>query len=135
MLIAERTERHRHAPIAAQESCVSMKRRNILFGFIAAGILGAVSLARSQAARSAHRIGYLSLRAGPGPLDEEFLAALRGLGYAEGRNLTIEYRWAADSEERLPALAKELARLSEGRLLGDESAAALAAREVDKALS
>jgi putative ABC transport system substrate-binding protein len=49
-----------------------------------------------------------SLRAGPGPFDEDFLAALRDLGYVESRNLAIEYRWAADNEERLPALAAEL---------------------------
>jgi len=36
---------------------------------------------------------------------------LRELGRIEGRNLTIEYRWAADKEERLPALAAELVRL------------------------
>jgi len=41
-------------------------------------------------------------------LDEEFLAALRDLGYVEGQTMAIEYRWAADNEERLPALAAEL---------------------------
>ena len=54
------------------------------------------------------RIGYLSLRAGPGPLEEDFFAALRELGYVEGRNLEVVYRWAADKEERLPALAAQL---------------------------
>src|SRR5262245_40357604 len=76
-------------PAPVMPFCVPMNRRSILFRFIAAGILGMVSLAHAQRAQSAHRIGYLSLRAAPGPLDEEFLAALRGLGYAEGRNLTI----------------------------------------------
>jgi len=65
---------------------------------------------RSSAQRDAgvRRIGYLSLRAAPGPLDLEFIAALKNLGYVEGRNLVVVYRWATDNEERLPALAAEL---------------------------
>jgi putative tryptophan/tyrosine transport system substrate-binding protein len=57
-------------------------------------------------------MGYLSLRTGPGPLDEAFLRGLRALGYVEGRNLVIEYRWAAEKEDRLPALAAELVKLN-----------------------
>lgn len=72
-------------------------------------VLGGTSrVALAQPDSKIRRIGYLSLRAGPGPADEEFLAALRELGYVEGRNLAIEYRWSADNEERLPALAAEL---------------------------
>lgn len=56
------------------------------------------------------RIGYLSLRAAPGPGDAAFLEALSALGYVDGRNLYIEYRFAADREDRLPALAAELVR-------------------------
>jgi len=41
-------------------------------------------------------------------LEEDFFAALRDLGYVEGRNLEVVYRWAADKEERLPALAAQL---------------------------
>jgi len=57
------------------------------------------------------RIGYLSLRTGPDKLDGEFLAALRGLGYVEGRTIHIDYRWAAGSEKRAEALARELVAL------------------------
>ena len=38
-------------------------------------------------------------------------SGLRELGYVEGRNLSIEYRWAAGKVERLPELAKELVLL------------------------
>jgi putative ABC transport system substrate-binding protein len=84
-------------------------RRKFVVSVAGAIILGRTSLVtRAQRDSKIRRIGYLSLRAGPGPLDEEFLAALRELGYVEGRNLAIEYRWAADNQERLPALAAEL---------------------------
>ena len=86
-------------------------RRRFVIGSAGAIVLGGTALAtRAQPERRVRRIGYLSLRAGPGPLDEQFLAALGNLGYVEGRNLAIEYRWAADNEERLPALAAELVR-------------------------
>jgi putative ABC transport system substrate-binding protein len=40
-----------------------------------------------------------------------FVQRMRELGWTEGRNLTIEYRWAKGNIERLPELAKELVRL------------------------
>jgi len=84
-------------------------RRKFVVSVAGAIVLGGTSLVtRAQRDAKIRRVGYLSLRAGPGPSDEEFLAALRELGYVEGRNLAIEYRWAADNEERLPALAAEL---------------------------
>lgn len=55
-------------------------------------------------------IGYLAQRAGPWHLDQAFVDALRELGYVEGRNVAIEYRWGANAAD-LPALAAELARL------------------------
>jgi ABC-type uncharacterized transport system substrate-binding protein len=55
------------------------------------------------------RIGYLV--AGTGIIPEAFRQALRDLGYVEGQNLAIEYRYAANQLERLPDLAAELVRL------------------------
>ena len=84
-------------------------RRKLVVSVAGAIVLGSASLVtRAQRDRMVRRIGYLSLRAGPSAFDDEFLAALRELGYVEGRNLAIEYRWAADNEDRLPALAAEL---------------------------
>jgi ABC-type uncharacterized transport system substrate-binding protein len=63
------------------------------------------------------RIGVLTLRSGPGKPDEAFRAGMRDLGYVEGQNLVIEYRWGAGEEDRLPALATELVRLNVDALL------------------
>ena len=43
--------------------------------------------------------------------DESFLQTLRELGYVEGKNITIEARYAQDNFDRLPELARELVRL------------------------
>ena len=63
-----------------------------------------------QSPTRAARIGYLSLRQGPSNLDESFHQGLRELGYVEGQNLSIEYRWAAWKHDRLAALAEDLVR-------------------------
>jgi putative tryptophan/tyrosine transport system substrate-binding protein len=78
--------------------------------------LGALLLALSfpadaQQAKKMPRLGYLTLRAGPSGQDEAFKQELRHLGWVEGQNIAVEYRWAADKVDRLPALAEELVRL------------------------
>jgi putative ABC transport system substrate-binding protein len=52
-------------------------------------------------------IGFLSVGS-PGPLIAAFRQGLSETGYVEGQNLTIEYRWAEDHYDRLPALAADL---------------------------
>ena len=70
-------------------------------------------IAGAQKARGPHRIGWLSpASAAEGlPNLEALRAGLRGLGYVEGQNITIEVRWADGRTERLPRLAAELVRL------------------------
>src|SRR4051812_42667906 len=56
-------------------------------------------------------IGYLSPES-PGPFASRvraFREGLAGTGYVEGRNATIEFRWAEGQYDRLPALAADLA--------------------------
>src|SRR5262245_47726413 len=59
---------------------------------------------------------------------DEFRQGLRELGWVEGRNLVIEYRWAEGKSDRLPALAAELVRLKMDVLVVGSSPAAMAAK-------
>jgi putative ABC transport system substrate-binding protein len=74
------------------------------------GVLTPASETAAQATARVPVIGYLAQRAGPWHLDKAFVDGLRELGYVEGRNIVIEYRWGANSAD-LPALAADLARL------------------------
>jgi putative tryptophan/tyrosine transport system substrate-binding protein len=58
-----------------------------------------------------------------------FRSGLRDLGWIEGRNLAIEFRWAEGNYDRLPVLAEELLRLNIDVLVTHGAAGALAAKE------
>lgn len=61
---------------------------------------------------------------------DTFRQGLRDLGYVEGKNIVIEYRWAQGRVERLPDLAAELARLKVDVIFAANTPAALAAKQV-----
>src|SRR5262245_60585152 len=77
--------------------------------------LASVHLAEAQPAKKVSRIGFLlsPSPSAPGFVDriEAFKQGLRELGYVEGQNIVIEYRWAEGRYERLPILADELVSL------------------------
>src|SRR5215831_14592824 len=73
------------------------------------GLLAAPLAAGAQQAGKVYRIGVLL--ASDSPNVEAFRQELRKLGYVEGRNILIEYRWHEGKVDRLPALAAELVNL------------------------
>ena len=89
-----------------------MKYKVILF-LLAASVLICSHLADAQQTKKVFRIGYLSTteRAGDSIRGEGIRAALRELGYIEGQNVAIEYRYADNKLDRLPELATDLVRL------------------------
>jgi putative ABC transport system substrate-binding protein len=70
--------------------------------------------AQAQQPKKVPRIGFLaatSPTSGSPARSEAFREGLRELGYVEGKNIVIEYRYAEGKLDRLPALAAELVRL------------------------
>ena len=85
-----------------------------LFVMLALSVLAAPVVAAAQQPTKVYRIGRLSPGFPPSQLSpsrEAFRQALRELGYVEGQNLVIEWRWAEGRDERLPNLAAELVQL------------------------
>src|SRR5262245_22929973 len=90
-----------------------------------------VSLAvDAQPAGEVRRVGLLSNSSPKSSVRfvDEFRQGLRELGWVEGRNIVIEYRWAEGTSDRLPALAAELVRLKVDVLVVGSSPAAMAAK-------
>ena len=85
-----------------------MRRREFIAGLGSAAALPTTGLTQQQLPV----IGFLH-SASPGPYARLVAAFQQGLGeagYVEGRNVAIEYRWANDQYDRLPALAADLVR-------------------------
>ena len=89
-----------------------MKKKIIGLALGALLIALSVSAEAKQPARI-HRIGILiaSSASSYSARVEAFRQRLRELGYVEGKNIVIEYRYAEGKRERLPDLAAELVRL------------------------
>ena len=109
---------------------ISLDKRRTLVAFLAFG-LPAVALAiTAQPPGKVPRIGYLSPATSTtgGVLRDAFLHGLRELGYLEGRNIRIEYRWAGGQLDRLPQLASELVQLRVQIIVAAGTRSILAAR-------
>jgi len=94
--------------------------------------------ADAQRAGKVPRIGVLSTNSHASEASvyhlEAFRQGLRDLGYVEGQNITVEYRFAEWQEERLPALAAELVRLPVDVLVARSAPAADSARRATSTL-
>jgi putative ABC transport system substrate-binding protein len=92
------------------------------------GLLAAPLAAEAQPVGRVPRIGILRIGSQPDPFVEAFRQGLRQLGYDEGRNINIEYRWAEGRDEQLPGLAADLARLKVDVIVAGGSQALVAKR-------
>ena len=86
--------------------------------------------AEAQQAGKVFRIGFLdqSTASGSAVLWEAFRQEMLKLGWVEGKNIAIEYRFAEQKRERLPELAADLIRLKVDLILVSEATPALAAK-------
>jgi putative tryptophan/tyrosine transport system substrate-binding protein len=97
-----------------------------------AGLLSTPLIVEGQQTGKVWRIGFLSSRSPSATTVriEAFRRGLRELGYVEGRNLIIEYRWAEGKDDRLPVLAAELVQLPVDVIVAQATVPAIAARRV-----
>jgi putative tryptophan/tyrosine transport system substrate-binding protein len=90
-----------------------MRKTNLIW-LLVTFFLTTISLAEAQQPGKIPRIGYVSTTGdpnNPGPNVETFKRKLRDLGYVEGNNILIEYRYIEGKMDRTPGLVAELLQL------------------------
>jgi putative ABC transport system substrate-binding protein len=98
-------------------------------------LLAAPLAAEGQRPGKIPHIGVLASRSpeAPGP-SEGLYQGLRELGYVEGRNVAIAWRWARGDQKKFPELAAELARLNVDVIVAANNAAVGAARRATRTI-
>src|SRR6266481_6005108 len=112
-------------------------RKKILIWLLATVLLMTASYAYAQQSAKIPRIGVLSRRANPSPTAPDpnadaFRQGLRELGYIEGKNIILEYRYAEGKVDRLPVLVAELLQLKVDVLLSGTIPGIRAAKQATK---
>ena len=114
---------------------MTTRRRELLIA-LGAGALAWAGAVRAQAPPTVRRIGLLS---GSTPSVnassyQAFRLGLRDLGWVEGTNISIEYRYAEGRHDRLPDLAADLVRLKVDVIVTTATSDALAAQKATRAI-
>src|SRR5258708_2914871 len=110
-----------------------MSRRRFLRA-MCGSLLVAPLVAEAQQAGKVYRVGLLGLTAGRTANIDNLLHALRDLGYVEGRNLVMEFRWADGKTERLPGLADDLVRAKVDVIVAYTTIGVRAAKQATKTI-
>src|SRR5262245_15467647 len=108
----------------------------IIICLVAVALLSIVSVAEAQQPKKVPRIGYVS-GSGPVTSDPRFDAlrqGLRDLGYIEGKNILIEYRYAEGRQDPIPSLVAELVQLEVDVLVSPSLPAIRAAKQATKTI-
>jgi putative ABC transport system substrate-binding protein len=113
-----------------------MTTRRELLVALGAGALAWAGATRAQAPAKVRRIGLLSTTSPSvsAPWLQAFRLGLRDLGWVEGKNISIEYRYAEGRRDRLPDLAADLVRLKVEVIVTSSGPAALAAQKATRAI-
>src|SRR5207302_3940051 len=112
-----------------------MKKATSTLFILATLILAPVYPAHAQKQATIPRMGLLYLGAPPpNPVVDGFMQGLRELGYIDGKNIIIEYRFAEGKEDRLPELAKELVRLKVDAIFTAGTPALFALKQATKTI-
>lgn len=108
--------------------------KRIISGLLAIIFLAAVSPVDAQLAGKLQRVGVLNPNSAVtfAKSGDALRQGLRVLGYAEGQNLAMEYRYAEGKLDRLPELAADLVRHKVDVIVASSTPAAMAARDATK---
>ena len=117
---------------SSRASGEAMRRREFIT--LLGGLTAWPFAARAQQPEKMHRIGYLTLLSGPSSSTEGFQSGLSQLGYVEGQNVIIIYRWAAGRKDRLVDLAKELLQLKVDLFASQSTEAIMAIRSINETI-
>ena len=97
--------------------------------------LAAPIAVEAQQGRAIPRVGFLFYgSAGSSPEVDAFRRGLTELGYVDGQNVSVDYRFASGRAERLPALAAELVRLGPNVIVAPGTPGAIAAKQATDAI-
>jgi len=105
-----------------------MINRRTFIGTLAGGLLASPFTIFAQQPTRLPRVGYLG-NVENSPLLEGFRQGMRELGYVDGRNVTMEWRWSEGRTDRMPALALELVELNVDIIVVSSTQAARAAKQ------
>jgi putative tryptophan/tyrosine transport system substrate-binding protein len=113
-----------------------MKKAGLSSILIAVVLLAVGVIAEAQQPKKVARIGYISSGdpASESNRIEAIRVALRDLGYIEGQNIAIEYRYAEGKQDRFPELAAELVLLKVDIIVVGGDALARAAKNATKTI-
>jgi putative ABC transport system substrate-binding protein len=112
--------------------------RKKIFGFALCAMLFSLTFpAQGQQPSKIPRIGVVPVSGDPntpGLLVEAFRGGLHELGYVEGKNILVEYRYPGEESDRLPALVAELVQLKVDVLVSSSTGAIRAAKQATKTI-
>jgi ABC-type uncharacterized transport system, periplasmic component len=117
-----------------------MRRRDVislLGGAAVANSLAAWPLAaRAQQAGKVRNVAWLGVGQAdqPSPYLESLRAGLRELGYVEGQNIVIEWRWGHGKTERFPEFAAEVVRIPVDVIVAANTPAGVAAKKATQTI-
>jgi len=113
-----------------------MGKKTIIVVWLVGLALASIDLAEAQQPKKVARIGFLTSSTASFnlPRFNAFREGLHDLGYVEGQNITIEYRFAEGKLGRLPDLAVELVRLKVDLIIATADAAVRAAKQASKTI-
>jgi putative ABC transport system substrate-binding protein len=112
-----------------------MRRAALLAALVVFGTPVAARHAEAQTQAKIPRIAFISTTSpGTSPATDAFVRGLRDLGYIEGRNIAVEWRWGRGSTARFPEFASEVARLNVDVIVAANAPAGYAAQRVTRTI-